>query len=119
MKRPFLHFSFYIPAALFITHQIMQKGMGIQFRFFDFYLDPFCFSALIVPLFVWERKLLFKRTNISKLELCILVLFLIIFSEVILPYFFPQFVADVTDVFAIVLGGFWYSWLGAESRVKD
>jgi hypothetical protein len=97
----------------------MQKGMGIQFRFLDFYLDPFCFSALALPLFVLERKMLFKQTNISKLELYILVLFLIIFSEVILPYFFSQFVADVTDVFAIVLGGLWYSWFGAESRVKD
>ena len=100
---------------LFFVHQVMQKGLGIHFAFFDDYLDPFCFSALTLPLFVLERKLFFNQPSISISEVVMLVLFLIVYSELILPYFFSQFVFDVWDIFAIVLGGVWFYSLRLKS----
>tara|TARA_B110000503_G_scaffold108355_1_gene162045 strand:- start:1641 stop:2033 length:393 start_codon:yes stop_codon:yes gene_type:complete len=108
VKKVFLHFSFWIPAALFIGHQIMQKIIEIQFSPFDLYLDPFCFSAIAISLWTLERKLLFNQSTISKLEVRMLVLFLILYSEFFLPYFFPQFVFDLWDVVMILLGYFWF-----------
>lgn len=108
MIRTFWHFSFWIPAILFVVHQIIQKGLGIQFIFFDYYLDPFCFSALTLQLFVWERNLFFNQLTILKLEVVVLVLFLIVYSEFVLPYLFSQFIYDGWDIVAIILGGIWF-----------
>jgi hypothetical protein len=108
MKNLFLHFSFWVPAFFFIIHQILQKLIGVEIPLVDFYIDPFCFSALTMPFYVWERKILFHQSGISKLEMSILLTFLILFSEVVLPYFSSQFVADLLDVLMILLGGVWF-----------
>ena len=86
----------------------MQKVIGMQFSLFDSYLDPFCFSALVLPFWALERKWLFHQSNISELEAGVLILVLILFSEVILPNFSSLFVYDLWDVILIVGGGVWW-----------
>lgn len=109
MKKSIFHFSFLVPAFLFVLHQLLLKGLGFQFKFFDFYLDPFCLSALSLPLMVIERKKLFPRLSFSIIDVFITLVILIIISEFVFPYFFPnKFTADPWDVLSIILGGFWY-----------
>jgi|TARA_B110001469_G_scaffold122756_1_gene133849 hypothetical protein len=118
MKNPLLHVSFLVPAFLFIIHQILQKLIGVEIPLVDFYIDPFCFSALTIPIYVWERKILFHQSGISKLEMSILLTFLILFSEVVLPYFSSQFVADLLDVLMILLGGVWFYCFRPSRKVE-
>jgi hypothetical protein len=118
MKNPLLHVSFLVPAFLFIIHQIFQKLIGVEIPLVDFYIDPFCFSALTIPIYVWERKILFHQSGISKLEMSILLTFLILFSEVVLPYFSSQFVADLLDVLMILLGGVWFYCFRPSRKVE-
>ena len=119
MKNPFLHFSFWVPALLFVIHQILQKLIGVEIPFVDFYIDPFCFSALTMPLYMWERKMLFHQSGISKLEMLVLLTFLILFSEVVLPYFSSQFIADLLDVLMILLGGVWFYCFRPSRKVEE
>tara|TARA_R110002050_G_scaffold226139_1_gene361966 strand:+ start:125 stop:490 length:366 start_codon:yes stop_codon:yes gene_type:complete len=111
MIKRLLHFSFWIPAALFIVHQILQKGLAIHLSFIDAYLDPFCLGALVPPLLLIEREWLFKQTHFSKIEFVILLLVLMLASEWLLPFLSSEFVADPFDAFAIFLGGCWFWWL--------
>lgn len=111
-----LHFSFLVPLAAFLFHQIGQKILDWSLPFLDFYLDPFCFGALIPPLLLIERKWLFKQTKFSKLEFVMLLLVLIIFSEVLIPLLSSNFTADPFDALGIFLGGCWYWWLGRNRK---
>jgi hypothetical protein len=112
MMKRFLHFSFWIPACAFLLHQLLQKGLNFSLPLIDFYLDPFCFGALVPPLLLLERQWLFKQAHFSKLEFGILLIMLVIFSEVVLPFISPNFVGDPIDAVLIVLGGGWFWWLG-------
>ena len=108
MKNALAHFSFLIPAFLFLIHQILQKGFGVQFWFIDSYLDPFCLGALIIPIYQLERKILFKQNVISTLEKVLLILFTIIISEILIPSFFENFTQDIWDALAIIIGSIWF-----------
>ena len=115
MIKRLLHYSFLVPCVAFFAHQIIHKIVGLSFPLADNYLDPFCFGALVPPLLLLERKLLFNQTNYSKLELMLLLIVLVVFSEVFLPFVSDRFIADSIDVGLIVLGGGWYRWLGNPS----
>lgn len=116
MIKRLLHFSFWIPAALFVVHQILQKELAIHLSFIDAYLDPFCLGALVPTLLLIEREWLFKQTHFSKIEFAILLLVLMLASEWLLPFLSSEFVADPFDAFAIFLGGCWFWWFQGESR---
>ncbi|NBG64526.1 hypothetical protein [Acidiluteibacter ferrifornacis] len=110
MIKRLLHFSFWIPAALFVVHQILQKGVAINLSFIDDYLDPFCLGALVPPLLLIEREWLFKQTHFAKIEFVILLLVLMLASEWLLPFLSSEFVADPFDALAIFIGGCWFWW---------
>jgi hypothetical protein len=111
MIRRLLHYSFIIPTVAFLLHQIIQKIAGISAPWFDNYLDPFCFGAIVPPLLLEERAFLFKRTYFTKLEFIILLLILVLFSEILLPFVSSNFVADSIDAILILIGGSWFLWL--------
>ncbi len=111
MIKRLLHYSFLVPCLAFFVHQFIQKVVGFSLPLADNYLDPFCFGALVPPLLLLERKLLFNQTNYAKLELILLLIVLVIFSEVFLPFISDRFIADPIDMGLIVLGGGWFWWL--------
>jgi hypothetical protein len=115
MIKHLLHYSFLLPSVAFLVHQITQKIIGFSFPFIDNYLDPFCFGALVPPLLLMERKLIFNELAYSKLEILVLLTILVIFSEVLLPFIDTRFIADPIDACLIVLGGGWYWRLGNPS----
>tara|TARA_R110002049_G_scaffold304001_4_gene498821 strand:+ start:1305 stop:1655 length:351 start_codon:yes stop_codon:yes gene_type:complete len=112
MMKRLWHFSFLLPSIAFLLHQLMQKLLNIPFPIIDNYLDPFCFGALIPPLLLIERQLLFKQTEFPQLEFIILLLILVIFSEILLPLVSSNFFADPLDAVFILLGGIWFWNLG-------
>lgn len=116
MKRAVLHFSFVIPAILFLTHQVFQKLLNIPLPLVDKYLDPFCFGALVPVFLLIERKSLFKQQKLSNLDLTILTLALIVFSEFILPAFFSKYSTDWFDVALIILGVLWFKLLHSSNK---
>tara|TARA_R110002072_G_scaffold45463_1_gene126464 strand:+ start:165 stop:515 length:351 start_codon:yes stop_codon:yes gene_type:complete len=103
-----LKFSYIFPLFLFIVHQVSQKILGLEFLFFDFYLDPFCLTALFFPLLKLERKILFGQDKLNLLELLLIFMVLVIVFEGILPFYFKQFVSDFWDVVAMALGTIWF-----------
>ncbi len=108
MNKRVTHFSFWFPAFLFVIHQLLQKVMGLHIPFIDFYLDAFCFGA-IVPVFVLiERQWWFDQSQFTKVEFAILLIFLILVSEVGLPYLSNNLITDFYDALAILLGGVWF-----------
>lgn len=103
-----LKFSYIFPLFLFIVHQVTQKILGLEFLFFDSYLDPFCLTALFFPLLKLERKILFGQDKLNLLELLLIFMVLVIVFEGILPFYFKQFVSDFWDVVAMALGTIWF-----------
>lgn len=110
MNKRVTHFSFWFPAILFITHQLSQKVLGLHIPFIDFYLDAFCFGAIVPVLMLIERQWLFKQSRYSSVEFVSLLIFLILVSEVLLPFISTNFIADMYDALAILLGGVWF-WI--------
>lgn len=74
MKKRLIHYSVIIPGVLFISHQIISELFKIQIQFFDDYLDPFCFSALLLPLISIERNFFFKEEELSLIDTIIITL---------------------------------------------
>lgn len=101
-------FGFWFPLLLFGLHQLSQKVIGLELLWVDFYLDPFCLTALFFPLLQWERKMLYGQAKLSRLEILLIFVVLVILFEGLLPYFFEQFVADFWDVIAMALGLGWF-----------
>jgi branched-subunit amino acid transport protein len=105
--KPFVSIGFLIPAFLFILHQILQKLLQLNYPFIDNYLDPFCFTALCIPLILIERKRLFQHSSISLLELGIYSIALLLVSEGLLPWVSAQFKSDPWDLIPLSLGILW------------
>ncbi|MEQ8909375.1 MAG: hypothetical protein RIC95_09295 [Vicingaceae bacterium] len=110
MKKMFFHFSFILPALLFVTHQLLQKVYHIKIQLLDNYLDPFCFTALVLPLLQLERSLLFRSKPFTHFESFIYFLFLVLFSEIMLPALDDSFVFDPIDMIAMGLGLLWFNF---------
>ena len=109
--------SFLIPAILFISHQVLQYGFKWSVPFIDNYLDPFCFGALAMHGYLFERIWLYDYHKISLLSYLIIFLFLSLTSEVLFPLLSNRFVADWRDVVAIFLGIlFFYITHGNQKR---
>ncbi len=96
--------SFLLPAILFIGHQVLQYGFNCTLPFIDNYLDPFCFGALAMHGYLFERSWLYDYHKISLLSYLIIFLFLSLTSEVLFPLLSNRFVADWLDVVAIFFG---------------
>ncbi len=118
MRKTFIHYSFLIPLTLFLLHQIIQKIAQVNLPFLDNYLDPFCLGALVIPLFKLERKYLYKSREISRLEMVLTISYVILISELILPYFFPNFVSDIWDALAITTGFVWFLIFGQNRNLS-
>ncbi|UII20832.1 hypothetical protein [Fulvivirga ligni] len=102
-----INYSFLVPLVIFLGHQLLEIIFKISIPFIDYYLDPFCMSALALHLQAAERYLIFDQ-NLQTVDVIITTIFLAIVSEVLFPYLSDRFVADALDVLAIMLGAVWY-----------
>lgn len=107
MKRLLWHYSFIVPAVLFLLHQITQHLLGVPISFLDAYLDPFCLGALTLYGVRIERKLLFNR-SLPIVDTLLATVFLIVVSEGLFPYLSERFVRDWWDAVAIASGAMWF-----------
>ena len=96
------------PLAAFLVHQLLQKELGTNILWLDFYLDPICLGALGLHSVLLERRLIFREPQLSLIDILMVVLLLAIASEVVFPYFSDDFVADWRDVAGISLGACWF-----------
>lgn len=108
MKQLLWHYSFIVPAILFLLHQVMQRALGVAMPFLDAYLDPFCLGALALHGVRLERKFLFNRP-LPPVDTLVITLFLIAVSEVLFPYFSDEFAGDWWDAVAIASGALWFT----------
>ena len=90
--------------VLFLVHQIIQFGLGIQMHFFDSYLDPFLIMPIILALINFERKLVFNLQQLRPIEVLFYTLWIALIFEWIFPMFNEKFVGDLWDVIAYMCG---------------
>ena len=103
------HYSWMIPAILFIIHQLLQQVAGISIKFADAYLDPFCAGSLALWAISFERRLFFGQERLTLADMLVTTGYIIFVSEVVFPIISKHSVADWFDVIAILLGLVWFS----------
>ena len=100
--------SWYVPALLFLLHQVAQYGFGLNHWLVDGYLDPLlCFPVLLGLLLV-ERRFLFGRARLGPLETVASALVLMVIFEYVFPALKDKFFYDPYDVLAYALGVFYF-----------
>lgn len=107
MKKTLSHFSFWLPAVLFLLHQCTQKLAQISIPILDNYLDPFCFATITFPLLQLERKKIYKLESFRLTELFVYFIVLAVLAEYLLPLISSNFVSDPFDFLAMFLGMIW------------
>ncbi|PWL32168.1 MAG: hypothetical protein DCO95_03030 [Roseivirga sp. XM-24bin3] len=115
MIRYFLHYSFLVPAILFGLHQALQHLFHLKIHFLDNYLDPFCFSAIFLMIYQWQRSWWVEGERIQMLEIIAWVFMLSFISEVLFPLLSVAFTPDWYDVLSITIGGAWFAFTRVES----
>lgn len=107
--------AFWICLALFVLHQLLQKGMGMDVPFIHAYLDPTMSIPLMLGVLNIERNWLFGRTRLTGLETVIGTVFLAFVFEVLFPRWSDAFTYDPWDFVAYGLGGLIF-WLFVNPR---
>lgn len=102
------HYSGLIPISAFFIHQVLQKALNFPMPLLDNYLDPFCLGALGIYGLQLERKWLFDQPALTKTDILLATLFLVIVSEIVFPFFSNKFVPDWIDAVSISLGVCWF-----------
>ena len=118
MIRPLLHYSFVLPTLAFLAHQVAFFYFNISIPFLDNYLDPFCFSAIMLHCYKLQRHWVGLHRAVSKEEVFAFVFVLSLFSELLFPFLSVKFTADVFDVLGITLGGVWFYFTSAKKDGK-
>jgi hypothetical protein len=106
---------------VFTIHQVLQKGLQIQFTFFDRYLDNLLAMPVILTLLLAERRWLTKKNNNYTLplpDIIIATVYIIIISEIVFPLWSPQFTTDWMDILFYAAGSviFYYTINKAEDK---
>lgn len=101
---------FILISLLFISHQIIQKCLGIDITIFNNYLDPLLCTPILLHLYALEKRILFKNKEYrnSYGTVVIITLFVCVTSEVVFPYFSKKFTSDIWDVLFILIGSIFY-----------
>ncbi|NJC28119.1 hypothetical protein [Neolewinella antarctica] len=96
--------------ALFLVHQLLQKGFSIDVPFVHAYLDPLLSIPIMLGLLSVERNWLFDRKRLTVLDTVISTVVLAVVFEVFFPRWSEAFTYDPWDFLAYALGGllFWF-----------
>lgn len=106
--KQYWHYSGLIPISAFFIHQVLQKALHFPVPLLDNYLDPFCLGALGLNGLQLERRWFFDQPGLTKMDVLLATLFLMVVSEIIFPYFSDAFVPDWIDALSIGLGACWF-----------
>jgi len=98
---------FWIVLVLFILHQFTNHLFQLSIPFLDDYFDPFCASILGLYGVRKERRYLSgnRRINLKWYEIALIVFYIAIISEEILPRLNNEFVKDYFDYVSFTVGG--------------
>lgn len=102
-----LHPLFLWLTALFLLHQIVQRGLRWSLPFLDSYLDPFLCTPLLLTGWLAEQRYWWERPQgrgLNFLEIGAFTAFIVLVSEGLYPRLSPAFTADWGDVAAFALG---------------
>ena len=101
--------AWWVFVGIFLLHQLLQKGMGVDVPFAHEYLDPALSIPIMLGLWQVERRYLFGQTHLTLLETAVGTIFLALIFEFLFPLLSDDFTADPWDYVAYSLGGllFW------------
>ena len=110
-KRLFILFS-----ILFVLHQILQWGVGVQIPLLDSYLDPLLCMPVILFLYEWELNMLYKKPGLSLIDMLIITTWLAIIFEWVFSYLSDKFIFDPVDFAFYFAGTILYYMAGTMDR---
>lgn len=111
MSQNIKHPIFLLCCILFIIHQVIQKGFGIDIPYVHSYLDDVLVMPIILTLILVERRRLFlwgKDFSFSAIETIGLVISFSLIFEFLFPYISIKFTFDWWDFLAYAFGGVIY-----------
>lgn len=96
----FLFFIF-----LFAVHQVLQRA-GMHIAFLDHYLDAFLFPIVLMPLLLFEKRILLNNPTFRFSPTLLIVYFIVLtgISEFLFPWLSDRFFYDPWDIVAILFG---------------
>ncbi len=108
IAKNFRHPVFWGSCVLFLTHQLIQKGLDIHIPFVHSYLDDLLVMPIILTLILVERRRLYswgEKFVFSFPETIGLVVAFSLIFELLFPYFSFKFTFDWWDFLAYAIGG--------------
>lgn len=103
-------------AALFLLHQVSQKGLGLSFPLADNYLDTLLCMPLLLTGYQAEQRWLWGRTRLSLWEVLGTTAVLSFAFEWGFPRMSPGFTADWFDVAAYFTGAL--AWFASATYIE-
>jgi len=106
LKSKLIPFWFILFVLIYLINQLLNKTSKIDFL--NYYLNDFLAVPIVLQLTLISFQLLYNNVNIylGKDKILYTVIYISIFFELFLPYFFERFVGDWIDVMMYCLGGF-------------
>ena len=101
----------WVAVAVFVLHQVAQRGMGMDFGPIDSYLDPFLAAPILLGLWLFERQLVFKVPELSWFETAVATVVLAVIFEEVFPRYEEGFRRDLIDYAFYALGGLTFYFL--------
>ena len=93
---------------LISAHQIAQQIYHLQIPVIDSYADPLLGMPVLLFAYKLERIFLWKRAQLSILEIFLVTLLVSIVSELLFPYLSTDFTSDPLDLIALAAGAIFY-----------
>ena len=96
---------------LFLLHQLLQRGLGIDVPFVNDYFDPFACAILGLTALRWERQHLWhdRKVALRWYEIVLATLFLAVVSEELFSRLSDSFYHDPYDYLAFAIGAVFYT----------
>lgn len=103
---------------IFLTHQIVEKGLSIHLPLIDSYLDDLLCMPILLGGLLAEQMDVLKRQRLTWVEGIICFVLLSWLFEIFLPGIYVSYTADIWDVCCYAFGGlFFFLYLNPKSDV--
>jgi len=114
--KKYIPFWFILFVLFYGINQLILKTTNNAF--IDYYLNDFLAVPIVLQLVLISFQLLYNNVNIylGKDKILYTVIYISIFFELFLPYFFERFVGDWKDVLMYCMGGFAFFLLQKTTR---
>jgi hypothetical protein len=101
----------WIALVLFVGHQLLNRGLGVELAVVDDYLDPFCAAPILLGLWRVERQLVYRVARLGWVETAVATLVLAVLFEEVFPRYEEGFQRDAIDYVFYALGGVYFYFL--------